>query len=135
MSVGANWVATPRDRIGLTLGHRRKYARAVAQAYRRESLGIEYTRLLGRGMFLAAGLTGQFDRYDRPDLTLGSQGRSDDALVGQLLFGAPLNLLWKPLAGFTGTFGYERFRQTSNLTNYEYSDNRLTAMISYKWGI
>ncbi|MEK7233990.1 MAG: tetratricopeptide repeat protein [Elusimicrobiota bacterium] len=133
--VGARWVATPRDRIGLTLGHRRKYARAVAQAYRRESLGIEYTRLLGRGMFLAAGLTGQFDRYDRPDLTLGSQGRSDDALVGQLLFGAPLNLLWKPLAGFTGTFGYERFRQTSNLTNYEYSDNRLTAMISYKWGI
>jgi len=135
MSVGAHWVATPRDRVGATFGHRRKYARAVAQAYRRESLSLEYTRLLGRGMFLAAGFTTQFDRYDRPDLTLGSQGRSDDALIGQLMFGAPLNLLWKPLAGFTGTLGYERFKQISNLINYAYTNNRLTAMISYKWGI
>ena len=108
----------------------------MAQAYRRESLGIEYTRLLGRGMFLAAGLTGQFDRYDRPDLTLGSQGRSDDALVGQLLFGAPVEPAVEAARrlspGRSATSASGRF---SNLTNYEYSDNRLTAMISYKWGI
>lgn len=135
LSVGANWIASPRDRFGITGGHRRKYARAVAQAYRRESLGLDYTRLLGRGMFLATGLAVQFDRYDRPDRTLSHLGRNDDALIGQLLFGAPLNLLWEPLDGFMGTLGYERFQQTSNLVNYEYSNNRLTAMITYKWGI
>jgi len=135
LSAGAVWAASPRDRFGATLLHRRKYARAVALAYRRESVALEYTRLLGRGMFLAAGLTAQFDRYDRPDLTLSSQGRSDDAYVGNLLFGAPLGLLWKPLAAFNGTLGYERFRQTSNLINYAYTNNRLTALLTYKWGI
>jgi hypothetical protein len=135
LSLGASWIASPRDRFAITAGHRRKYALAVAQAYRRESLGADYTRLLGRGMFLAAGLTGQFDRYDRPDTTLSTQGRDDDALIVQLLFGAPLSLLWKPLSGFTGTLGYERFQQVSNLVNYEYTNNRLTAMIAYKWGI
>ncbi len=134
-NLGANWVATPRDRFGVMVGHRRKHARAVAQAYRRESLSIEYTRLLGRGMFLAAGLTGQFDRYDDADPSIIRLGRSDDAMIAQLLFGAPLKILWKPLDGFTGTLGYERFRQTSNIVNYEYSNNRLTAMIAYKWGI
>jgi len=135
LSVGANWIASPRDRFGAMAGHRRKYARAVAQAYRRESLGVDYTRLLGRGMFLAAGITGQFDRYDRPDTTISTQGRNDDAFVGQLLFGAPLSLLWKPLDGFMGTLGVERFQQNSDLINYDYSNNRLTAMVSYKWGI
>lgn len=135
LSAGLSWAASPRDRLGLTLLHRRKYAVTVAQAYRRESVGAEYTRLLGRGMFAAALLTAQFDRYDRPDRTLSSQGRSDDALIGQLLFGAPLSVLWKPLAGFNATLGYERFKQISNLINYAYTNNRLTAMVSYKWGI
>jgi hypothetical protein len=133
--VGAAWAVGPRDRLSLTLGHRRKYARVVAQAYRRESVGGEYTRLLGRGSFLAAGITGQFDRYDRPDLTLSTQGRSDDAIIGQLMLGVPLNLLWKPLTGVMATFAYERFQQTSNLLNFEYTNNRVTGTISYKWGI
>lgn len=132
---GVNWVATPRDRFSFTAGHRRKYARAVAQAYRRESLGAEYTRLLGRGIFFVAGLSGQFDRYDRPDVSISTMGREDDALITQIMFGVPLSLFWKPLAGFTGTFGYERFRQTSNLLNYEYSNSRVSGMITYKWGI
>ena len=132
---GANWVASPRDRFGFTFGHRRKQARAIASAYRRESVGAEYTRLLGGGMFLSAGLTGQFDRYDRPDPTVSTLGRSDDAFIAQLLYGMPLSLFWKPLAGFTGTFGVERFQQSSNLINYEYFNTRLTAMLSYKWGI
>lgn len=135
LSLGVNWIASPRDRLGFVAGHRRKYARAVAQAYRRESLGGEYTRLLGRGMFFVAGLTGQFDRYDRPDVSLSTKGRIDDAIVGQALFGMPLSLFWKPLGGFTGTLGVERFQQFSNLLNYEYTNTRLSAMVTYKWGI
>ena len=134
-SVGANWVATPRDRFGVTFLHRRKYAKAVASAYRRESIGIDYTHLLGRGAFLAAGITGQFDRYDRPDATLSTQGRNDDAFVASLMVGAPLKLIWSKLDGFTWTLGVERFQQNSNLLNYDYSNNRLSGMVTYKWGI
>jgi hypothetical protein len=135
VSFGANWIATPRDRFGVNFLHRRKYAQAVAQAYRRESIGLDYTRLLGHGMFAYASLVKQFDRYDRPDVSLSTLGRNDDATVAQLLFGMPLSLFWKPLAGFTSTLGYERFYQLSNLTNYTYTNNRLSAMIAYKWGI
>ena len=134
-ALGANWVASPRDRWGLSVGHRRKLAENVSAAYRRESVSVDYTRLLGRGMFLATGVTGQFDRYDRPDRALSTDGRSDDAVVTNLLFGAPLSLLWKPLDGFTGTLGWERFSQHSNLLNYIYSNNRVAASIGYRWGI
>lgn len=134
-SLGASWAATPRDRLGLSAGHRRKRAKNVVQAYRRESATFDYTRLLGRGAFLSASVTGQFDRYDRPDPTVSRRTRSDDALVTSLLAGAPLTLLWKPLKGFTGTLGWERFSQDSNLLTYQYTNNRLSALLSYKWGI
>lgn len=134
-ALGATWVASPRDRWGLSIGHRRKLAQNVVSAYRRESVGVDYTRLLGRGMFLAASASGQFDRYDRPDRGVATDARNDDAVVTNLLFGAPLSLFWKPLDGFTGTLGWERFSQHSNLLNYDYSNNRLTAMVGYKWGI
>lgn len=135
LSLGAIWVATPRDRVGFTIGHRRKLAVNSTQAYRRESAGLDYTHLLGRGMFLAAGLSGQFDRYDQADPTLLRRARSDDAMIASLLLGVPLDLAWKPLKGFMGTVGVERFQQTSNLLNYDYSNDRLSASVSYKWGI
>jgi hypothetical protein len=134
-SLGASWAATPRDRFGATLLHRRKYAKAVAFAYRRESIGVDYTRLLGRGMFLATGITGQFDRYDRPDRAISHLGREDDAFTATLQYGAPLDLLWSPLKGFTAVLGVERFQQTSNLLNYDYSNNRVSGTVAYKWGI
>jgi len=133
--LGASYLLTAFDRLSMTLGHRRKYALQVFDAYRRESLALEYTRLLGRGMFLVAGLSAQYDRYDRADNTISEMNRHDDAYTAQLLYGAPLSLLWKPLDAFTGTLGYQRFQQRSNLTNYQYSNDQLTALVTYKWGI
>ncbi len=135
LTLGASWVVTPRDRWGVFVGHRRKYAKNVVQAYRRESVGVDYTRLLGRGVFATVSAAGQFDRYDRPDVTISTDGRSDDTVITNLLVGAPLSLLWRPLKGFTGTLGWERYSQHSNLLTYLYSNNRLSALISYKWGI
>ena len=135
LSLGGAHLLTAFDRLSLTIGHRRKLAKVRYSAYRRESLSFEYTRLLGRGMFAVAGLATDFDRYDCEDGTVSPIVRHDDALTGQLLFGAPLSLLWKPLDGFTGTLGYEHFLQHSNLTNYQYANNKLTALLTYKWGI
>lgn len=135
LSAGAVWVATPRDRLGAFAGHRRKLAENVIQAYRRESVGVDYTRLLGRGTFLSLAVTGQFDRYDRPDRGVSTDARNDDAVITNVLLGAPLSLFWKPLKGFTGTLGWERFSQHSNILTYTYSNNKLSALVSYKWGI
>lgn len=135
LSLGGAYLLTASDRLTATLGHRRKQAKMRYYAYRRESLGLEYTRLLGRGMFAVVGLTADFDRYASEDATVSPVVRHDDALTGQLLFGAPLSLLWKPLDAFTGTLGYERFQQRSNLLNYQYKNDKLTALLTYKWGI
>lgn len=136
-TVGSGWTATPSDRLSLTLLHRRKYARNVSNsAYRRESIGGEWLHLLGRGRFLVASMTGQFDRYELPDgVVLPGVVRHDDAVIGQLLYGQPLDLLWSRLRDFTGSVGYEYFMEHSNVVNYDYSNNKLTALVTYKWGI
>lgn len=136
-TVGSAWTADPRNRLSLTLLHRRKYAKSVAPAaYRRESIGGEWLHLLGRGRFLVLGMTGQFDRYEVPDITVyRSIVRHDDAVIGQVLYGQPLDLLWSPLRNLTGSIGYEYFMEHSNLINYDYSNDKLTAFVTYKWGI
>jgi hypothetical protein len=136
-TLGSAWSPVPTDRLSLTLLHRRKYAQLVADsAYRRESVGGEWLHLLGKGRFLVMSMTGQFDRYDVPDATvIDGIVRHDDAVIGQLLYGQPLDLVWDRLRDFTGSIGYEYFMEHSNVPNYDYSNNKLTALITYKWGI
>lgn len=135
-ATGVSWVATPRDRLGASAGFRRKSAVIRSLAYDRKSLGVDYTRLLGRGVFASASATAQFDRYDHSDPFVDRRRRrADDALVTNVLVGAPLSLLWKPLNAFTATAGWERFAQHSNLENYAYTNHRFSALINYKWGI
>ncbi|MEK7389097.1 MAG: tetratricopeptide repeat protein [Elusimicrobiota bacterium] len=133
--VTGRFLATPLDRFSASLGHRRKFARADYLAYRRESIGVDYTRLLSRGMFASAGATVDLDRYERADKSVSERVRQDNAATFSLLYGMPMNIVSKRLDGFTGTLGYERFQQSSNLTNFTYSNNRLTAMMIYSWGI
>lgn len=136
-SVGSGWTPVPTDRLSVSLLHRRKFARAVYDsAYRRESVGGEWLHLLGKGRFLVMSLTGQFDRYEVPDATvLDGVVRHDDAVTGQVLYGQPLDLIWNRLQNFTGSIGYEYFMEHSNVKNYDYSNDKLTALITYKWGI
>lgn len=134
-ALGAQWIVSPRDRFGFTLGHRIKRANNWTLAYRRESAGLDYTRLLGKGRFLALGLSGQFDRYAEADVTTFSRARADDAMIFSMMYGMPLDGFWKHLNGFSATVGYERFQQTSNILNYDYSNDRLSAAVAYKWGI
>lgn len=136
-TVGSAWYESPTDRFSLTALHRRKFAQNVAAAaYRRESVGGEWLHLLGRGRFLVLGMTGQFDRYELPDPSVqGGIVRHDDAVIGQVLYGQPLDLVWKRLRDFTGSLGYEYFMEHSNLPNFDYSNNKLTALVTYKWGI
>lgn len=134
---GAGWSPVPTERFALTLLHRRKFAQNVADsAYRRESIGGEWLHLLGQGRFLVFSLTGQFDRYEIPDAAvLPGVVRHDDAVVGQVLYGQPLDPLWSRLKNFTGSLGYEYFMEKSNVANDDYSNDKLTLLVTYKWGI
>jgi hypothetical protein len=136
-TLGSAWSPTPTDRFTLTGLHRRKYALLVADsAYRRESFGGEWLHLLGNGRFLVMSMTGQFDRYEVPDATvIDGTIRHDDAVIGQLMYGQPLDLVWSRLKDFTGSVGYEYFMEHSNIPNFDYSNNKLTALVTYKWGI
>jgi hypothetical protein len=133
---GATWVPTPVDRFALTARHRRKHARVVANAYRREGAGLEWTRLFGKGVFFVGTVEGQFDRYERPDAFVHpTTRRHDDAVRLEFLTGVPMSLFWKSMRSFTVSLGYENFRQASNIVNYDYTNNRLSALITYQWGI
>src|SRR2546430_2482387 len=100
-----------------------------------ESVGGEWLCLFGCGCFFVAGLTGQFDHYEVPNATvLDGVVRHDDAVVGELLYGQPMDLLWSRLKGFTGSIDYEYFMERSNIINDDYSNDKLTTMLTYKWG-
>jgi hypothetical protein len=134
-SFGGQTALTPLDRVTASVGHRRKLALNVSDSYRREYFNLDYTRLLGHGMYAATGAEFDFDRYDEADPTIVSTVRHDNIVVGRVMFGAPLSLLWKPLDGFTGTLSYERYQAGSNVASYQYTNDKFTALITYLWGI
>lgn len=134
---GAGWMPIPTDRVSFSVLHRKKLARSDAEwGYRREEAGVEWLHLLGKGRFTVVSVTGDLDRYRSPDpLVLPDVTRHDDILTGQVLYGQPLTALWSKLRDFTGSVGYEYYRQKSNVMNYDYSNHKGTLLITYKWGI
>lgn len=133
--LGAVYAPTTVDRFTAGVQHRRKHARGVVNAYRREGLSLEWLRLLGRGAFMVTTLAGQFDRYEQNDPFVSAEVRHDDAGRLELLAGAPVSLLWRRARDLTLTLGYEHFRQGSNVRNYDYTSNRLSVLLTYQWGI
>ncbi len=132
---GGAWTPDPADRLALTLEHQRKFAIQIYDAYRREGLTLDYTRLLGRGCFALAGLTMNFDRYEQPEVAISETQRSDNGYIPHVTVGAPLDPLWRGLRGFTGTLSFLYQAEQSKVENYTYSNAEVAAMISYQWGI
>lgn len=132
---GASWLPGPADRLTFTLRHRRKFSRAVSDAYRREGAGLEWTHLFRKGVFTVFTIDGQFDRYEEADAFVDRRVvRHDDAGRFELLAGAPMSLIWAPMRAFTATVGYEHYRQGSTIRNYDYTNNRLSFLVTYLWG-
>jgi hypothetical protein len=134
-AAGATWTLDPTDRLALSVLHRRKLAVQVFDAYRREGVTLDYTRLLGHGCFALAGMTVNFDRYEQPDPSVAPIFRNDDGYIPHVTVGAPLELLSKSLKGFTGTLGFQYQIQNSSVENYQYFNAEFNALISYQWGI
>jgi|GEM_PF-1700432 len=133
--LGGAWTPDPADRFALTVEHQRKFAIQVYDAYRREGLTFDYTRLLGRGCFALAGITMNFDRYEQPEPAISVINRNDNGFIPHATFGAPLDPLWRGLRGFTGTLSFQYQAEQSTVENYTYSNAEVTGLISYQWGI
>jgi hypothetical protein len=131
----ATWTPTPADRVSLTLLHQRKFAIQLFDAYRREGITLDYTRLFPHSCFALIGLTANYDRYEQPDPLVAPISRSDDGYIPHLAVGAPLDPLWSGLKGFTGTLGFQYQVQNSSVMNYQYSNAEVNVLLSYQWGI
>lgn len=132
--LGAGYWVLPTHRLTPSYTYTIKNAARLYNAYTRHAVGLDHTWLLGKGMFLMSGVTAGFDRYEAHDGFVSPEIRQDDNYRVRTMFGAPLTLLWAPLKALLATAGYEYYHSLSNLSNYAYTDNKLTAMLTYAWG-
>lgn len=133
--LGMGYWVRPAHRLAPSYSYLIKNAASSFNAYTRHELGIEHTWLLGKGMFLLSGFTAGYDRYVAPDFFVSPQLRTDDNYRFRSILGAPLSLLYAPLKDFLGTVTYEYYHSLSGLSNYGYTNNKLSAMVTYSWGI
>jgi hypothetical protein len=49
--------------------------------------------------------------------------------------GAPLSVLHPRLADLILTFTYEYYEALSNVENYAYTNNKIAAMLTYRWEV
>ena len=125
----------PTHRLAPLYTYTIKNAARQYNAYTRHAFGLDHTWLLGKGMFVMSGFTAGYDRYIAHDNFVSPKIREDDTYRLRSMVGAPLSILYKPLKDFLGTVGFEYFHSNSNLSNYSYTNNKLSAMITYSWGI
>lgn len=128
------WVR-PQHRLAPGYAYSIKNAASSFNAYTRHAFSIDHTWLLGKGMFLLSGLTAGYDRYVAQDDFVSPLVREDDNYRVRSIIGAPLSLLYAPLRDLLGTVSYEYYHSLSNLPNYSYTNNKLSAMLIYSWGI
>lgn len=132
-SLGGMLPLSPRWRTGASYTHTEKAAARDYNGFRRDLARVDATWLPGRGMFVNGALAFGADRYDTPDTAVSRSLRRDSSLRASATFGAPLSLLHPKLKDLMWTAGYEHYRNMSNLINYDYFNNRITSMLTYRW--
>ena len=146
-TLSGNYTISPVQRVGLTYVWTEKHAARNFNAYIGQKATVSYTRLMDRGQFLLASVTGTIDDYRANEAAISDRSRFDRALRHRLTYGAPLgNFIqedWFKAAGgvapyeffkdMTVTVTAELFHQLSTLTNYEYQNRRLQGLVTKKW--
>lgn len=128
------FVLTPSMKVSLAATHVDQGAAMPFNAYRRESFTFSHTWILPHGQFLLSSLTGNYDRYQKPELAVSSRNRIDDTYRARATYGFPLGLLSKALSDLVWTFSYEYYDALSSVRNYSYSSNKVSTMLTYKFG-
>lgn len=132
---GAGYALTPTMNLSGSYTHVEQGAAAKFDAYRRESVMVSHSWLLGRGQFLLSAVIVNSDRYRQAEAAVSQSNRRDYAQRARVTYGAPLSLIAKPLGDMVWTLTYEYYHALSNLPNYSYSNNKLSTLLTYKWEI
>lgn len=136
---GFSYILLPTMRWSTTLGYGHKSAKQDYYAYSRLSLTNTHTWILPKGMFLINTVSAYFDNYDAPDFTVAWRHRRDKSMRYRVTYGIPLTTLMLgkilpgPLRDTVFTFSYEYYRAHSNITNYSYHNNKIQALLGFRF--
>ncbi|MFI5345889.1 MAG: tetratricopeptide repeat protein [Elusimicrobiota bacterium] len=132
-TLGGEYSIFPTNRVGLSALYAVKHAQNIAFSYFRKGFGVNDTWLLGKGMFLLTAVRLNVDNYGNADPLVGPGLRRDTILQTDVTYGAPLSLLHPKLQDLVLTLTYENYDAMSTLSNYAYTNNKISGMLTYKW--
>ena len=133
LRAGAQVTLTATQRLDAEFGYSQKDARKIYNAYERNSFGLTHIWLVGKGRFLLSSANLDIDSYAGPDIVTAPQTRRDDKVRLAWTFGQPLGFLARPFEPLLLTCTYEFLQTNSNILNYGYTNNKVNAMLTYRW--
>lgn len=132
-TLGGDYNLNPVQRVGASLLYGVKHAQNNAFSYYRRGIGLTDTWLTGRGTFLMSNAGLYVDNYWRPDPNVSAGDRRDTTIAAGATFGAPLSLFTPKLADLICTLSYQYLGITSTIRNYSYTNNKIAALMTYKF--
>ena len=132
-TVGAERVLSPRQKLTLSADYGIKHAFLNIFAYDRGAIDLSHMLLLRHGVFLVSSLSLHYDYYPHPDVFVSAFNRVDKTGRLSLTLGAPLTFIHPVLKDIVGTITYEYYQAVSNVANYAYSNNKIAAILTYRW--
>jgi len=134
-TAGSEHLLGPSMKFGTLLGYTRKDARQDYWAFSRWVAGVNHSWLLGKGVFLLSSFTFDYDIYNNADVALSQTMRRDKTMRASATLGGPLSVLHPRLEDLLWTFTYEYYHALSTVENYAYSNNKVAAMLTYRWEV
>ncbi len=132
-TAGVERALTPDMKLTASYTHEVKHAAQDYWAYQRDSLDFSHLWLTGRGTFLLSALSLSDDSYQQADPFISQTLRNDRILSLGFTYGVPLDLASPKLKDFLATFGYEYFQALSTVENYAFTNNKVSALVTYRW--
>lgn len=133
LTAGASRILAPTNKLTASYTHGMKHASQAFWAYSREGFELSDLWLTGAGTFVIATGDLRYDHYSRPDPSVSGTTRRDTTWRLALTGGAPLGLVHRCLKDVLATLNYEYFQTTSNLPNWAYTNNKVSALLTWRW--
>lgn len=132
---GLGFMLTPNMKIEVSVAHLNFGAASSFDAYRRETFTVSHSWLLGKGQYLLTSFIANYDRYQAPEAAISAKARRDDTYRVRLTYGFSLGALSRLLKNAGWTMTYEYYQALSNVTNYAYSNNKVSGLLAFKWDL
>ncbi len=134
-TAGTEHILNPSLKFGTVIGYGFKNAAEQYWGFDRLTAGINCAWLMGRGTFLISSINANYDKYKAEDPTILGGYRHDSTMRASGTLGAPLGVLHPKLKDLLATLTYEYYHALSTIKNYAYTNNKIAAMITYRWEV